>query len=349
MGVSGDKLIKNKANKLGLNNAYYTGRMAASFTSTAMTPVFKDELQPYTEAQIREEKWRNVKGQGKKGYIRMVTNFGNLNFLLDCDYAPKTCYNFLTHSENGYYDDTIFHRNIMSFMIQGGDPEGTGHGGHCAWTTKSGKFEDEFHKLLKHNERGIISMANSGPNKNGSQFFILYQAAKHLDGKHSVFGRLVGGMDVLNRMEESEVNEANDKPLRAIKILQIIVYQNPFNDPLPHQIKKEKEEREMEVLNKEKGKWWSQPMKIKGVNDDENKFQIGKYIKDKKLLNDRYGIGGSLSMKNMKHRKKKKADKRKDREKCLLPNPKTDNDLFNKRKKATKSVFRFKNFEMNQK
>merc|ERR1712228_355263 len=319
MGVSGDKLIKNKANKLGLNNAYYTGRMAASFTSTAMTPVFKDELQPYTEAQIREEKWRNVKGHGKKGYIRMVTNFGNLNFLLDCDYAPKTCYNFLTHSENGYYDDTIFHRNIMSFMIQGGDPEGTGHGGHCAWTTKSGKFEDEFHKLLKHNERGIISMANSGPNKNGSQFFILYQA--------------------------------NDKPLRAIKILQIIVYQNPFNDPLPYQIKQEKEkkEREMEVLNKEKGKWWSQPMKIKGVNDDENKFQIGKYIKDKKLLNDRYGIGGSLSMKNMKHRKKKKADKRKDREKCLLPNPKTDNDLFNKRKKATKSVFRFKNFEMNQK
>merc|ERR1712130_263563 len=115
-----------------------------------------------------------------------------------------------------------------------------------------------------------------GPNDNGSQFFILYQAAKHLDGKHSVFGRLVGGMDVLNRMEEAEVNEANDKPLRAIKIMQMIVYQNPFNDPLPHQIKQVKEAKD-----KEKGTWWSQPMKIKGVDmdgEEENQFQIGKYI-----------------------------------------------------------------------
>eukprot|EP01084_Bolivina_argentea_P231495 390381_1 len=117
------KLPKNKVNDYGLYNKYTTGRMAASFTSTAMTPVFQDEFQPYTEEQIRQEKWRNVKGHGKKGFVRMVTNFGNLNFLLDCDYAPKTCYNFLTHCEDGYYDNSIFHRNIMSFMIQGGDPE----------------------------------------------------------------------------------------------------------------------------------------------------------------------------------------------------------------------------------
>ena len=284
----------------------------------------------------------------------MVTNLGNLNLMLDCDYVPKTCYNFLTHCENGYYNNTIFHRNIMSFMIQGGDPEGTGHGGKCAWKTKNGKFEDEFNKLLKHDERGIIAMANSGPNTNGSQFYILYQPSPHLDGKHSVFGRLVGGMDTLNKMERVPVNEDNDKPLKIIKILQTDVFKNPFNDPLPHQIKAEKEKKEQEIkeLNKEKGSWWSNPYdgiskpELNIDDSDGNKFEIGKYIKDKKLLDDRYGIGGSLSDMNSKRKKKKKK-----REKFVLPNPKTQNDLYNKdkHKKVTKSVFRFKDFELSKK
>merc|ERR1740123_793291 len=132
-------------------------------------------------------------------------------------------------------------------------------------------------------------------------------------------------MQVLNRMEEAEVNEANDKPIKAMKILQTIVYQNPFNDPLPNQIKEAKEAKEAKEreLDKEKGKWWSQPMKIKGVEmgvESESKFQIGKYIKDKKLLNDRYGIGGSLVV-NMKNRKKKKKEKPKERKKMMFPGP----------------------------
>ena len=241
----------------------------------------------------------------------------------------------------------------MSFMIQGGDPEGTGHGGKCAWKTKNGKFDDEFNKLLKHNERGIIAMANSGPNTNGSQFYILYQAAPHLDGKHSVFGRLVGGMDTLNRMEIIPVNQDNDKPLKTIKINKTIVYQNPFNDPLPHQIKQEKEKKEEEIdrLNKQRGCWWSNTVQAvsKTTNNiiddsDANKFEIGKYIKNKKLLNDRYGIGGRLrdldTTKKSKHKEQK-------REKFVLPNPSTNNDMPNKskHKKVTKSTFRFKDFD----
>merc|ERR1712173_301187 len=98
-------------------------------------------------------------------------------------------------------------------------------------------------------------------------------------------------MDVLNRMEEVEVNEANDKPLKAIKILETVVYQNPFNAPLPHQIAEEKEakEREIEELEKQKGQWWTQPQKMKTTDDEPsgNKFAIGKYLKNKQLLNDR--------------------------------------------------------------
>eukprot|EP00484_Ammonia_sp_Unknown_P010398 CAMPEP_0197076744 /NCGR_PEP_ID=MMETSP1384-20130603/212269_1 /TAXON_ID=29189 /ORGANISM="Ammonia sp." /LENGTH=593 /DNA_ID=CAMNT_0042515603 /DNA_START=15 /DNA_END=1796 /DNA_ORIENTATION=- len=336
---NGDRLAKNKPNEYGLYNNYTTGRMAASFTSTMMTPVFKDEFQPYTEEQIRAEIWRNVKGGGKKGYVQLVTNMGNLNFLLDCDYAPKTCYNFLKHCENGYYDNTIFHRNIMSFMIQGGDPEGTGHGGKCAWDTATGKFEDEFHKFLKHNERGVIAMANSGPNTNGSQFYIIYQAQPHLDDKHSVFGRLVGGMNVLNRMEEVPVNPETDRPLKVMKILKTNVFQNPFNDPLPSQIKAEQEEKEKELrkLNQEKGRFWSNPAqeisKLKSTNThndgDGNTFQIGKYLKDKVLQ-------------TVDHKKSQK----KKRKTLTLPNPTNQDE---KHKKVTQSVFRFKSFEMTKK
>ena len=94
-------------------------------------------------------------------------------------------------------------------MIQGGDPTGTGHGGVSIW----GKpFKDELNSKALHTERGVLSMANSGPQSNGSQFFILYKSARHLDYKHSVFGRVVGGMEVLTRMEEEETDD-NDRPL----------------------------------------------------------------------------------------------------------------------------------------
>jgi cyclophilin family peptidyl-prolyl cis-trans isomerase len=133
------------------------------------------------------------------------TNHGPIEVELFDEDAPKTVENFRKLAEEGFYEDVIFHRVIPDFMIQGGDPTGTGTGGP-GYT-----FEDEFndHKV----ERGALAMANAGPNTNGSQFFIVTTpAAPWLDGKHTVFGRVTSGMDAVDSIEKTETN-AQDKPL----------------------------------------------------------------------------------------------------------------------------------------
>ena len=133
------------------------------------------------------------------------TNHGPVELELHDGDAPKTVENFRKLAGEGFYDGVIFHRVIKDFMIQGGDPTGTGSGGP-GYT-----FEDEFndHKV----ERGALAMANAGPNTNGSQFFIVTTAeAPWLDGKHTVFGRVTGGMDAVNSIESAET-DARDKPV----------------------------------------------------------------------------------------------------------------------------------------
>jgi len=132
------------------------------------------------------------------------TNHGPIEIELFDDDAPKTVENFRKLAGDGFYDGVVFHRVIPDFMIQGGDPTGTGMGGP-GYT-----FEDEFndHKI----ERGAMAMANAGPNTNGSQFFIVTTgAAPWLDGKHTVFGKVTGGMDAVDSIEKSDT-DANDKP-----------------------------------------------------------------------------------------------------------------------------------------
>jgi peptidyl-prolyl cis-trans isomerase-like protein 2 len=126
---------------------------------------------------------------------------------------------------HSYYRNTPFHRNIRGFMVQGGDPTGTGKGGESCF----GKdFEDEIKdNPHRHSERGILAMANRGPNTNGSQFFILYAPAPHLDGKHTVFGKVVGGKAVLGLMEAAKTGE-KDKPIEPLLINEITVFANPF-------------------------------------------------------------------------------------------------------------------------
>jgi cyclophilin family peptidyl-prolyl cis-trans isomerase len=119
------------------------------------------------------------------------TDKGDMVVELFADKTPKTVNNFVFLAREGYYNDTIFHRVISDFMAQGGDPTGSGRGG------PGYRFADEFHPTLKHNKPGILSMANAGPGTNGSQFFITHVPTPHLDGKHSVFGQITGGMDVL--------------------------------------------------------------------------------------------------------------------------------------------------------
>jgi cyclophilin family peptidyl-prolyl cis-trans isomerase len=140
----------------------------------------------------------DVPGSGDL-YARMKTTEGTMVLLLEEKRAPKTVANFEKLAKQGFYNGLKFHRVIENFMIQTGCPQGAGTGG------PGYKFADEFHPTLKHTGPGILSMANSGPNTNGSQFFITHVATPWLDGKHSVFGQVVEGLDVVNAIKQGDV------------------------------------------------------------------------------------------------------------------------------------------------
>ena len=150
----------------------------------------------------------------------LETSKGNIKIELRADLAPKAVQNFVTHSKNGYYNGLIFHRVIKDFMIQGGDPTGTGAGGESIW----GKpFEDEFAPNAVFDKAGILAMANRGPNTNGSQFFITTVVTYHLNGRHTIFGYVKEGFDIVKKIENVETNgryEGN-KPLEDVKIISI--------------------------------------------------------------------------------------------------------------------------------
>ncbi|KAK4527437.1 hypothetical protein GAYE_SCF39G5359 [Galdieria yellowstonensis] len=147
-------------------------------------------------------------------HVILHTNLGDIHIKVFTVECPKTAENFIVHCKNGYYNGCIFHRVIKDFMIQTGDPEGDGTGGESIW---GGEFEDEFHPALKHDRPGTVSMANAGPNTNGSQFFITTVATPWLDNKHTVFGRVIRGMDVVTQIENLKTN-SSDKPLEKVVI-----------------------------------------------------------------------------------------------------------------------------------
>ena len=135
----------------------------------------------------------------KKQYTATLeTNRGIIVLKLHAAQAPRTVNNFVCLAEDHFYDGTSFHRVIKDFMIQGGDPTGTGRGGP-GYT-----FKDEFDPGLKHDKPGVLSMANAGPNTNGSQFFITHVPTPWLDGKHSVFGQVIQGQEVVNAIEQGD-------------------------------------------------------------------------------------------------------------------------------------------------
>jgi peptidylprolyl isomerase len=147
--------------------------------------------------------------------VILETNQGAIEVKLSSDIAPKACENFLGLVKKGYYDKTVFHRVIKDFMIQGGDPTGTGRGGESIW----GKpFADEVSPEVKFDKPGILAMANAGPGTNGSQFFITTAATPWLNMKHTIFGEVVLGYDVVQKIENTAVGYG-DKPVSDQKII----------------------------------------------------------------------------------------------------------------------------------
>jgi len=147
--------------------------------------------------------------------VILETSMGAITVELYTTHAPRTCNNFTELAKRGYFDDTIFHRIIPNFMIQGGDPTGTGRGGSSIYGEK---FADEISAELRHTGAGVLSMANAGKDTNGSQFFITLAPTPWLDGKHTIFGRVKSGMSVVKRMGLVKT-KVEDRPVDEVKIL----------------------------------------------------------------------------------------------------------------------------------
>ncbi|MES1919300.1 hypothetical protein MHBO_001155 [Bonamia ostreae] len=156
--------------------------------------------------------------------VSLQTNYGDIKIEVFCDSCPVSAKNFLALCASGYYNNTLFHRNIKGFMIQGGDPTATGEGGKSIFDKN---FDDEISDSIKHDRKGMVAWANSGPNSNNSQFYIIYDAAPHLDNTATIFGKVIFGFDVLDKIENAKVG-AKYKPIDQIKILNVKIHANPI-------------------------------------------------------------------------------------------------------------------------
>ncbi len=236
---------KSKFLKLAAVLAAGTVLMAGCSSATQFSPEDPENNKKIKENDVHMEKMFEAPKSGDKIAV-MHTTMGDIKIVFFPEQAPKTVENFLKHAQDGYYDGVIFHRVIKDFMIQGGDPTGTGRGGESIYGSS---FEDEF-SLDLWNFRGALSMANAGPNTNGSQFFIVQAPSVSsdllsqmkqvgfpqkvidkyaeiggtpwLDGKHTVFGFVYEGMDVVDAISEVKVGAA-DKPVEDVKIESIDV------------------------------------------------------------------------------------------------------------------------------
>ncbi|KAJ3491058.1 hypothetical protein NLI96_g990 [Meripilus lineatus] len=225
---------------------YSTGLPGASLTSTSVDPQTQSSQLVWDEEELMFDDFANPpKGKGKekdvgrrRAYVRVVTSLGgSLNLELFCEKAPKTCYNFLMLAKAGKYNNCLFHRLVPGFMVQTGDPTGTGSGGESYWGTPF-RDEHDMRNAAKHDGRGVLAMANKGPGTNGSQFYLTFRATPHLDKKHTVFGKLVGGEEVLDALESVPVKPGTERPAKAVRITEVVIYQDPFEEYKNRQEKK---------------------------------------------------------------------------------------------------------------
>jgi cyclophilin family peptidyl-prolyl cis-trans isomerase len=164
----------------------------------------------------------NIKDDQKKLFVNIKTSMGDIGVELFSDEAHKTVENFVKLAKKNYYNGIIFHRVIENFMIQGGDPTGTGRGGESAW---GGKFKDEFSPKLTFDKAGLLAMANAGPGTNGSQFFITLVPTTWLNNHHTIFGKVVNGIDVVNAIGKTKTK--NDRPVIDVVMKEVVIENSP--------------------------------------------------------------------------------------------------------------------------
>lgn len=257
--------------------AYTTNKAAASFTSTGVTPHTGAERATLTDEQFML-KPKRVK---ITGYARLQTNYGDLDLELYPEFAPKAVWNFIQLAKAGRYKDLVFHRNIRNFMIQGGDPTGTGRGGSSIWGKN---FTDELEGPLTFDSRGMLAMANKGKDTNSSQFFVTYRPTKHLDRKHTIFGRVVDGTATLNKLEDVKTDDSNH-PIDPIKLIDVAVFLDPFEEYMKQRTENESKELEEEAIKKaggtedDKVTWTGKRIREDG-SIGESKVKVGKYLTD---------------------------------------------------------------------
>jgi len=237
--IAGSSGPKTKAPVPWNISPYSTGLPGASLTSTSIDPQTQTSQLVWDEEELMFDDFANPpKGKGKekdvgkrRAYVRVVTTLGggSLNLELFCEKAPKTCYNFLQLARAGKYNNCLFHRLVPGFMIQTGDPTGTGSGGQSYWGTPF-RDEHDMRNAAKHDSRGVVAMANKGPATNGSQFYITFRETPNLDKKHTVFGKLVGGEDILDALEALPVKPGTERPAKPVRITEVVIYQDPFEE-----------------------------------------------------------------------------------------------------------------------
>ena len=275
-----------------------SGKASGSLTSTTMNITRENKARLATQDEIITSQCEQLKRLKKKGMVRMFTNKGAMDIELHCDIVPKTVMNFILLAEKGEYNGSKFHRSIQNFMLQGGKKPGSKDkgGGSSIWEKP---FEDEFDDRLTHTGPGIVSMANSGPGTNGRQFFISYKSCAHLNRKHSVFGKVAGGLEILRRLEQIPTDKDTDKPLETIKIESMELLENPLTEALDierERIQKKKEDKREAAQSRKYSKVGQSSghqsttkalPSPKAVEDDSKEsgpspIVIGKYLKTSK-------------------------------------------------------------------
>ncbi|XP_026192659.1 RING-type E3 ubiquitin-protein ligase PPIL2 [Cyclospora cayetanensis] len=278
----------------GKHHLYTDHRMAAGFTSTV---VVGRTTQAYRQLSEREQMlpiYALCKQQKMKSYIRMETSAGALNLELYTHLTPRTTDSFLRHCISGYYEGTIFHRLIPNFMIQGGRAElrqqqrQQQQQQQQPFVSRSGfsngqPFEDEILGQLSHQGIGVLAMANDGRrNKNVSEFYITFKSCTHLDGKHTIFGRVVGGLDVLRAWEGLPV-DSRDRPQRPLVIEKMHIFKNAFDDAKKQiQQKKEKEANKEAEAEKEAARPWfnnKHALDETASHPERHSEKVGKYMR----------------------------------------------------------------------